>query len=69
MLHYGARQGTPECSLPTMQGAIELPSEEEMRNQIAKQHELNRRSFAQIERLALLVMLVRPCIPLHSEMH
>ena len=54
---------------PWMQGAIELPSEEEMRNQIAKQHELNRRSFAQIERLALLVMLVRPssCIPLFSQ--
>ena len=32
-----------------------------MRKQIAKQHELNRQSFAQIERLALLVMLVRPC--------
>ncbi|CAK0739800.1 hypothetical protein CVIRNUC_001197 [Coccomyxa viridis] len=38
-----------------IQGAIELPSEEEMRKQIAKQHELNRQSFAQIERLALLV--------------
>ena len=50
-----------------MQGAIKLPSEEEMRNQIAKQHEVNRRSFAQIERLALLVMLVRPCIRLHPD--
>ena len=51
-----------------MQGAIELPSGEEMRKQITKQHELNRRSFAQIERLALLVMLVRPCILLHLQL-
>lgn len=38
-----------------MQGITELPSEEEMRAQIAKEHEFNRRSFTQVKRHALMV--------------
>ena len=38
-----------------MQGITELPSEEEMQAQIAKEHEFNRRSFTQVKRHALMV--------------
>ena len=38
-----------------LQGITELPSEEDMWAQVARQHEFNRRSFTQVERHALMV--------------
>ena len=40
----------------TLQGVTELPSEEDMWAQVAKQHKFNRRSFTQVKRHALMVI-------------
>ncbi len=38
-----------------LQGITELPSEEDMWTQVARQHKFNRRSFTQVKRHALMV--------------